>query len=583
MESLTSLEPYNPYTADPVLRRAVAREGAGAADAGLEEFGSRIGSEEVYRWGFEANRHSPELVTHDRFGGRIDEVRYHPSYHRLMELSVGAGIHASHYDGTPADGSYVARTARMHLISQVEVGHGCPISMTGAVLPALREQPDLAAAWEPRIRTRSYDPRLIDPAAKTGNLLGMGLTEKQGGSDVRANSSIAVPVDGGGPAGEYRLTGHKWFTSAPMCDAFLVLAQAPAGISCFLVPRILPDGTRNPLRLMRLKDKLGNRSNASSELEFTDAAGWLVGEEGRGINVIIKMVNATRIDVTNWSVSLMRQAVSQAAWYLSEREAFGAPLVDKPLMQNVLADLELETEVGTMMVMRLAGAYERAAIDDHEAAFLRLASAVAKYWLSKRSTPVVREALECVGGNGYVEESILPRLYREAPLNAIWEGAGNVIALDVLRALQRAPEAGEAFMAELSQVQGADRIVDRELQRIRQALSEAVTGDEAEAGARRLVEQLAVCWGASLCLRHEPVVADAYVRSRLDGDWGVELGTLDPQLDLAGLAQRACPLPDEGGTEGPSPGNLTPAGADASESDPLRCPSIRCSPGRLVE
>ncbi len=541
MTSLTSalapLEPYNLYSADPVLRRAVEREGAGAADADLVEFGARVGSEEVYRWGFEANRFSPELVTHDRFGERIDEVHYHPSYHRLMELSVGAGIHASHYDGAPGDGSYVARTARMHLVSQVEVGHGCPMSMTGAVLPALREQPDLVAVWEPRIRTRSYDRRLIDPAAKTGNLLGMGLTEKQGGSDVRANTSVAVPVAGGGPGGEYRLTGHKWFTSAPMCDAFLVLAQAPAGISCFLVPRILGDGTRNPLRLMRLKDKLGNRSNASSELEFTDVAGWLVGEEGRGINVIIKMVNATRVDVTNWSVSLMRQSVSQAACHLTQREAFGALLVDQPLMQNVLADLELETEVGTMMVMRLAGAYERAPIHDHEAAFLRLASAVAKYWLSKRSTPVVREALECVGGNGYVEESILPRLYREAPLNAIWEGAGNVIALDVLRALQRSPEAGEAFLAELAQARGADRVFDRELDRLQQRLAAPVD----EVDARRLVEQLAVCWGASLCLRHEPAIADAYVRSRLDGDWGTEFGTLNPQLDSPGLARRALP------------------------------------------
>ena len=542
MESLGPLEPYNLYTTDPVLRRAVEREGAGAADADLARFGARVGSEEVYRWGFEANRFSPELVTHDRFGERIDEVRYHPSYHRMMELSVGAGIHASHYDGAPGDGSYVARTARMHVVSQVEVGHGCPTSMTGAVLPALREQPDLAAVWEPRIRTRSYDQRLIDPAAKTGNLLGMGLTEKQGGSDVRANISVAVPVDGGGPGGEYRLTGHKWFTSAPMCDAFLVLAQAPGGISCFLVPRILDDDTRNPLRLMRLKDKLGNRSNASAELEFVDAAGWLVGEEGRGINVIIKMVNATRIDVTNWSVSLMRQAVSQAAWYLTQREAFGGRLADKPLMQNVLADLELETEVGTMMVMRLAGAYERAPIDSHEAAFLRLSSAVAKYWLSKRSTPVVREALECVGGNGYVEESILPRLYREAPLNAIWEGAGNVIALDVLRAMQRAPEAGAAFVAELAQARGADRIFDRELDRLQQTLAAPV----GEADARRAVEQLAVCWGASLCLRHEPAIADAYVRSRLDGDWGAEFGTLNPQLDLALLARRACPARTEG-------------------------------------
>ena len=317
MAELQPLEPYNLFTSDPVLGRAVEREGAEASREDLVSFGDRVGSEEVYQWGFDANRYSPELRTHDRFGKRIDEIRYHPSYHRLMELSVSAGIHSSHYDGKPGDGAYVARAARMHLISQIEVGHGCPTSMTGAVLPALREQPDLAAVWEPRVRTRCYDPRLIEPSLKSGNLLGMGLTEKQGGSDVRANISRAVPVNGGGPGGEYRLTGHKWFTSAPMCDAFLILAQAPGGISCFLAPRILPDSTRNSLFLTRLKDKLGNRSNASSELEYVDAAGWLVGEEGRGIHVIIKMVNATRVDVTNWSASLMRQAVAQAAGYVT--------------------------------------------------------------------------------------------------------------------------------------------------------------------------------------------------------------------------------------------------------------------------
>ena len=534
------LEPYNLYTSDPVLRRSVEREGGGHANSILDGFGERVGSIEVSEWGFQANRHSPELVTHDRFGERVDEVRYHPSYHRLMDLSVGAGLHASHYDGQPGDGSYVARTAQMHMISQIEVGHGCPVSMTGAVLPALREQPDLAAVWEPRVRTRSYDPRLVDPAAKSGNLLGMGLTEKQGGSDVRANTSEAVAVNRGGPGGEYRLTGHKWFTSAPMCDAFLMLAQARGGISCFLVPRILPDGARNSLHLMRLKDKLGNRSNASSELEYADAAGWLVGEEGRGINVIIKMVTATRIDVTNWSASLMRQGVSQAAWHVSQREAFGDLLIDKPLMQNVLADLELETEVGTMMVMRLAGAYERAPVNEHDAVFLRLSSAVAKYWLSKRSTPVVREALECVGGNGYVEESIMPRLYREAPLNAIWEGAGNVIALDVLRALQRAPESGQAFLDELELARGADRIYDTELDQLRQLVT---SPNLAERDARRLVERLAVCWGASLCLRHEPSIADAYVRSRLDGDWGTEFGTLGSHVDVDLIARRAIPNP----------------------------------------
>ena len=535
MTKLQPLEPYNLFTSDPVLVRAVAREGAVNSHDDLVSFGERVGSEEVYQWGFDANRFSPELLTHDRFGERIDEIRYHPSYHRLMELSVAAGIHSSHYDGKPGDGSYVARAARMHLVSQIEVGHGCPTSMTGAVLPALREQADLATVWEPRVRTRSYDPRLIEPTLKSGNLLGMGLTEKQGGSDVRANTSTAVPVNGGGPGGEYRLNGHKWFTSAPMCDAFLILAHAPSGISCFLVPRILPDGSRNSLFLMRLKDKLGNRSNASSELEYVDAAGWLVGEEGRGINVIIKMVNGTRVDVTNWSASLMRQAVTQAAGYVVQREAFGAPLIDKPLMQNVLADLELEAEVATMMTMRLAGAFERAPMDEHESHFLRLSSAVAKYWLSKRSTPVVREALECLGGAGFVEESILPRLYREAPLNAIWEGAGNVIALDVLRALQRSPEAGEAFVAELSLAAGSDVVFDRELAALKRQI--AIPVDEAD--ARRLVEQLALCWGASLCLRHETEIADAYIHSRLNGDWGSEFGTLSSNLNLGCIARRA--------------------------------------------
>ena len=538
MTKLQTLEPYNLFTSDPVLGRAVEREGGAASHDDLVSFGDRVGSEEVYQWGFDANRYSPELLTHDRFGERIDEIRYHPSYHSLMELSVTAGIHSSHYDGEPGDGSYVARTARMHLVSQIEVGHGCPTSMTGAVLLALREQPDLAAVWEPRVRTRSYDPRLIEPSLKSGNLLGMGLTEKQGGSDVRANMSTAVPVNGGGPGGEYRLTGHKWFTSAPMCDAFLILAQAPGGISCFLAPRILPDGSRNSLFLMRLKDKLGNRSNASSELEYVNAASWLVGEEGRGINVIIKMVNGTRVDVTNWSASLMRQAVAQAAGYVVQREAFGSSLIDKPLMQNVLADLELEAEVATMMTMRLAGAFERAPIDDRESLFLRLSSPVAKYWLSKRSTPVVREALECLGGAGFVEESILPRLYREAPLNAIWEGAGNIIALDVLRALQRSPEAGEAFVAELSLAAGSDVVFDRELVALKRKIASPVD----EADARRLVEQLALCWGASLCLRHEPEIADAYIRSRLDGDWGSEFGTLSSNVNLGCLSRRACPV-----------------------------------------
>ena len=533
------LEPYNLYATDPVLPDALIREGAGAYTSSLHDFGARVGSAEVFRWGFEANDHVPVLETHDRFGDRIDEVTYHPAYHLLLELSIGEGLHNSHYESAPGDGGYVARNARMYLMSQVEFGHGCPLSMTGAVLPALWHQPELAAAWEPLIRTRTYDPVLAPLSEKQGALLGMGMTERQGGSDVRANTSAAMPVDGGGPGGEYRLSGAKWFTSAPMCDAFLVLAYAPAGLSCFLMPRVLPDGSRNPLQLMRLKSKLGNKSNASGELEFHDAAAWLVGEEGRGVRTIIDMVSGTRVDCTTWSVALMRQAVAQAGWHVTQRSAFGATLIDKALMQNVLADLEVEVEAATLLMVRISGAFERSPVDEGEAAVARLGAAVGKYWLSKRSTPVVREALECVGGNGYVEESILPRLYREAPLNSIWEGSGNVIALDVLRALARTPATAEAFLAELERGSGADAIVDNHIQLLRDALGDPQGG---EAGARRLVELMALTWQATLLVQHgAPDVTAAFITSRLDGDWGREFGTLRPSSTLAGIARRAVP------------------------------------------
>jgi putative acyl-CoA dehydrogenase len=540
------LEPYNLFEADPVLADAVKREGAEADVGDLGSFGERVGSAEVFEWGRLANTRLPELITHDPSGTRIDEVRYDEAYHSLMELSLREGVHSLHYERQPGDGGYVARTAMMFLIGQVEMGHCCPISMTGAVLPALRNQPDLAGEWEPRILSREYDPRLIPPAEKSGCLIGMGMTERQGGSDLRANTSTAVRVNGTGSGGEYRVTGHKWFTSAPMCDAFMILANAPAGLSCFLVPRVLADGSRNALQLMRLKDKLGNRSNASSELEFVDAAGWLVGEEGRGIRTIIDMVSGTRIDCATWAVSLMRQAVSRAGWHVAHRSAFGGLLMDKPLMQNVMADLEIETEAATLMLVRVSGAYERAPIDSDEAAFARLAAAIAKYWLTKRSSPVVREALECIGGDGYVEDSILPRLYREAPLNAIWEGAGNVIALDVLRALDRSPHSVDAFIAELDRARGSDPIVDRETAR----LKESIATVEGESGARRLVEQMATCWAAALLTQYgEPSVAEAYIRSRLDGAWGSELGTLSPAPELADIARRAVPRTKHGASE----------------------------------
>ena len=530
------LSPYNLFTSDPVLPEAVRREG-GDLEL-LESFGDQVGSTETREWGRLANKNVPILHTHDPSGNRIDEIEYHPAYHSLLNLAVESGIHCMRYEKSPGDGAYVTRNALMGLITQIEMGHGCPTSMTSGALMALRHQPELAKIWEPLTISRSYDKQLKAPSEKSGVLLGMGMTEKQGGSDVRANTSTATPASSGGPGGEYRIEGHKWFTSAPMCDAFLILAYAPKGMSCFIVPRVLPDGTRNSLHLMRLKDKLGNRSNASAELEFDNTAAWMVGEEGRGIPTIIEMVHATRLDVANWGVSLMRQAVSQAAWHVANREAFGTTLLDKPLMQNVLADLEVEVEAATLMITRLSGAHERMEADEREQSFARLATPIAKYWLTKQSTPVVREALECVGGNGYVEDSMMPRLYREAPLNAIWEGAGNVIALDIGRAASRNPESVEVFLDELDQSRGQDAGIDQLLD----ALRADFTGPLPEAEARRLVEKLAIAWAATLMVQHgQPSVSEAYLMSRVGGDHGSLFGTLPTSCDLDEIARRAVP------------------------------------------
>jgi putative acyl-CoA dehydrogenase len=402
-------------------------------------------------------------------------------------------------------------------------------------VPALRAEPGRSAQWEPKILSRVYEAPLGPLASKAGVTMGMGMTEKQGGSDVRANASIATPI--GDDA--YELVGHKWFVSAPMSDGFLVTAQAPDGITCFLLPRVLDDGTRNGIRIQRLKDKLGNRSNASSEMEFERAIVHRVGDEGRGVRTIIEMVNNTRLDCVVGSVGLMRQAVAQAAWHAAHREAFGAALIDKGLMQNVLADLEVEVEVATLLMMRLSGAFDRASLDPAEEAFRRLATPVIKYWVTKRCTGVVREAMECLGGNGYAEESAMPRLFRESPVNAIWEGSGNVIALDTLRAMATAPSSIEAFVHELDGARGLDSRVDAAIDRVGTAVAEMVGG---EAGARRLVEQLAITLGAALAVRFAaPEVADAFVTSRLAGDHGHLYGTLDPGLALADIARRAVP------------------------------------------
>ena len=521
--------------ADAALLEHLALQGAGWAADDLHRLGKLGGQPEAQRWAEEANRYEPRLLTHDRYGHRVDEVEFHPAWHQLMAVAVGEGLAAAPWSDGRA-GAHVARAAGLYTWSQVEAGHSCPISMTYAVVPALRHAPELAAVYEPLVTARVYDPGLRTPATKRGLLAGMGMTEKQGGSDVRANTTSALPA----ADGTYRLRGHKWFTSAPMCDLFLVLAQAPAGLSCFLVPRVLPGGERNPFLIQRLKDKLGNRSNASSEPEFDDTVAWLVGEEGQGVRTIIEMVAMTRLDCVTGSASGMRGALVQAVHHARHRAAFGGPLIGKPLMRNVLADLAVESEAATALALRLAGAVDRGVRGDAgERAFGRLAIAVGKFWVCKRQPAVVGEALECLGGNGYVEESGLPRLYRDAPLNSIWEGSGNVQALDVLRALRRDPAGLNAFRAEVGEAAGADARLDAATAKLTARLGD---GDDLETDARRVVEQMALVLQGSLLVRHAPaVVADAFCASRLGGDWGHTFGTLPRGVDTAALVDRALP------------------------------------------
>jgi putative acyl-CoA dehydrogenase len=526
---------YNLFEADAPLREAFEREGASWAQDMVHELGRLAGTQEAIDWGFQANAHPPELRTHDRFGNRIDEVEFHPAWHRLMEVAIGHGLHALPWR-EPRPGAHAARAAAFYIWSQVEGGHGCPVSMTYAAVPALRQQKDVAEHWEPLVTTLEYDPGLRPASAKRGALFGMAMTERQGGSDVRSNTTRAVPT---GVPGEHLLTGQKWFCSAPMCDAFLVLAQAPGGLTCFLVPRVLPDGTRNNFHIQRLKDKLGNRSNASAEIELVDAWAVMVGEEGRGVRTIIEMVNHTRLDCVIGSASLMRQAVAQATHHTAHRSAFGKLLSEQPLMVNVLADIAVESEATTVLMMRLAGALDRAADHPEEAQFRRLALAVAKYWTCKRAVAVVAEALECHGGNGYVEESILPRLYREAPLNSIWEGSGNVNALDVLRAMSREPESVAAFLVEVERAQGSDARFDHAVTELKGELTNMA---DAETRARRIVERMALTLEGSLLLRFgDPAAADAFCASRLAGDWGHSFGTLTPGTEFAAIVARHRP------------------------------------------
>ncbi len=527
-------EDVNLFTTDRPLAEALRREGAEWAEERAAAFGAIVGRRETVSWGFQANEHPPVLRTHDRRGERIDEVELHPAWHSLMALGVEHGLHALPWrEARP--GAHVARAAMFMMLAEVEAGVGCPLSMTYSVVPALRTQPELMAEWEPRFTSTVYDPRLVPADGKAGALCGMAMTEKQGGSDVRANTTQARPIGAGGPGAEYEITGHKWFCSAPMCDAFLVLAQAPGGLSCFLVPRFTPDGRRNRFHLQRLKDKLGNRSNASSEVEFRSTWAQLVGEEGRGVQTILEMVNHTRLDCVIGASAGIRWGTARAIHYASHRQAFGKKLIDQPLMRNVLADLAVESEAATVAMMRLARAY-----DEEDAPFRRLATAILKYWTCKRAPVHAAEALECLGGNGYVEEWGMARLYREAPLNSIWEGSGNVQCLDVLRAIQKSPESLKALLSEIREARGADARLDTYFNELRGQLERT---EDLEARARRLVERLALALQASLLVRHAPAdVADAFCASRLAGDGGRAFGTLPPGTDFGAILERHAPV-----------------------------------------
>ena len=532
------LEDRNLFEDNVPLVEALEREGAGWARERASEVGAVWGGEPM-RWGVQANDFPPRLRTHDRFGHRIDEVEFHPAWHHLMALASEHELHSLPWTAG-RDGAHVARTAMYMTATQAEAGFACPITMTFAAVPALRAQPELASEWEPLLTARGYDGELRPAAEKGSAKCGMAMTEKQGGSDVRANTTFATPIDGGGAGAEYELRGHKWFCSAPMCDLFLVLAQTDDGVSCFAVPRVLPDGTRNVFRIQRLKDKLGNRSNASSEVEFDGTWGRMVGEPGRGVPTIIEMVGHTRLDCVIGSAAGMRQAVANATWHAAHRAAFGKLLADQPLMRNVLADLAIESEAATALAMRLARAYDEAQAGDETASlFKRLGTAVGKYWVCKRFPPLATEALECLGGNGYVEESGMPRIYREAPLNSVWEGSGNVNALDVLRALAKSPQTLEAFFAEVGEAAGADARLDAF---VRDTRAEFDDVDAIEVRSRRVVEKLALALQGSLLVRHAPpAVADAFCAARLAGDAGLAFGTLPPGVDAAAIVARHTP------------------------------------------
>ena len=526
-------EPRDLWADDAALCEGVAAAGASAHAAALQAY-ARLAGDELYRLGFDANRDRPRLRTHDRHGQRIDTVEFHPAYHRLMEQAKAHGVAGLSWHAQ-APGAHVARAALSYLHHQAEAGTSCPLTMTHAAVPVLRREPSLRE-WADKAAAPRYDPRDVAIGDKAGITVGMGMTEKQGGSDVRANTTTATPLTGGE---EYALVGHKWFFSAPMSDGFLVLAQAPGGLTCLLMPRRLADGAKNAFRLVRLKDKLGDWANASSEVEFCGARAWRVGGEGRGVATIVEMVMLTRLDCMLGAAAEVRMALAQALHHARHRVAFGRPLVEHPLMANVLADLAVESEAATAFALHVAALVDAAPDDPEAAALARVATAIGKYWLCRRAPALVNEAQECLGGAGYVEESILPRLYRQAPLNSIWEGSGNIQCLDVLRALAREPASAQALRVALAAAGARHPLLAGEAER----LAAQLAGDGAvlEVQARLLVERLAlVLQGAVLVAGGSPL-GDAFLRSRLGGEHGLALGTLPAGIDFQAILARALP------------------------------------------
>ncbi len=533
-----ALENYNLFLQDIPLQEACKRESPADRREELEQFGALAGAAATIDLGFRANASKPVFNSHDRFGHRIDEVDFHPAYHQLMTLALEHGLHSSPWTH-PGAGAHVTRAAKYYMHSQVEAAHCCPVTMTFAAIPAIRKQPDLARLWEGKILANSYDPRNVPDSQKNSVTIGMAMTEKQGGSDVRSNSTRAYPVAAEGPGQAYELVGHKWFVSAPMCDAFLVLAQTHKGLSCFLMPRWRPDGSKNPWQIQRLKNKMGNVANASSEVEIRGALAWMVGEEGRGVPTIIDMVAMTRFDCMIGSSAGMRQAVAQASHHCRHRSAFGTPLSEQPLMQNVLADLALESEAALAYTLRVARALDHQD-QEHERLLARLATPVGKYWICKRTPNHAYEAMECIGGSGVMEDCIMPRLFRESPVNAIWEGSGNVQCLDILRAIHKEPDTLEAFFHEARQAKGVDRRFDQFLMQLQNDFANTT---DLQYRARNLVDRMALALQASLLIRSgNKAVADAFCASRLVSGGGANYGNLPPGTGATAIIKRATPV-----------------------------------------